>query len=847
MHNKKLPVEEDSSVNPNERKPIDELVMRSGSDVFKFAGYLMNLLNERELGLEVYGQILDYLIHFLGIGAAAIRLKLGEDFPFFVTRGFSDRFLEEDNFICLRDQSGNVTLTETGCPNLICFCGAVLSQDVHASDVKLTGHGIFCANGADELNPAGRGIHVKSAAIRCFMDGYTALCLTPVRSSSGISGLLILADTKPLRLTHELNTLLQILSFGMGAAFDRLLPSTSRQNETSSVNERLFQNIFSQGPVGIAVADTIDYRFIKVNERLCEIVGYSAQELAELTILDLIHPEDEANELKIFEDLLNGRMTSLSYERRLVRKDKKPVWTRVTVFVLFNGPDQPPMAVGMVEDIDQLKIFQDRFESLKKTGESRLLESKSQLTSLKKELESGSSQRKALEAALKDLNTRFEAMSEAAGDIVFFKNKKLNYTYVNSTMAKTFGRSQREIIGKTAYDLFSVQSAEQIKHIDMRVIAGETVEMESVHWIDGAQTYFQELKTPVKDSAGKIVGIMGLVKNITERKKAQNISGASSLDYPSPAMRTTMEKAAFAADTDSIVLFQGESGSGKDHVARWIHEHSKRSSGPFLGINCAALPHELAESELFGHEQGAFTGAKGRKRGLLELAESGTLLLNEIGELSLTLQAKLLTFLDTRSFMRVGGEKSIKVNARIMAATHRDLKEEVAEGRFERALFYRLNVFSIAIPPLRERLDDLPMLTQEMITKLAQEIQLQDIPEITAETVFKLAQYDWPGNVRELRNVLERGLMLSRGPQFVLPAPLVDGVESWSHRITFPEQKDLSHLMREIRINLCNEALRRSSGNRSKAASLLGISRDAFYRYLKERPSMSENKTEFSN
>lgn len=680
------PSEVESNLTRTGANQNDELVARDGSDVLRFAAYLMNLLNKPELGFEVYGHLLDHLMDYLGTGAAAIRLKLGEDFPFFVTRGFSDRFLEEDNFICVRDQSGNVTMDDAGRPLLKCFCGAVLSQDSQTSDAHFTGHGIFCANGPDQLSPANKGLHVESEAIKCFLEGYSALCLTPIKSATGISGLLILADTKPLRLTHELISLLQILSFGMGAAVDRLL------------------------------------------------------------------------------------------------------------------------------------------------------EMKAQLVSLKENLETSISARKALEDSLASVNMQLEAVSEALADIVFFKDRKFRYTYVNSSMTRTFGKSREEIIGKTSFDLFSPQSAEQVRLQDLRVLAGETIEMESMHWIDGAQTYFQELKTPVKDPGGGIVGILGLVKNVTERKKAHELIGDGSLDYPSPAMRATMEKAAFAADTDSILLFQGESGSGKDHVARWIHEHSKRSSGPFLGINCAALPHELAESELFGHEQGAFTGAKARKRGLLELAESGTLLLNEIGELSLSLQAKLLSFLDTRSFMRVGGEKSIKVNARIMAATHRDLKEEVAEGRFERALFYRLNVFSIAVPPLRERLEDLPILIQEMISKLGQEIQLHDIPEISPDTILKLAQYDWPGNVRELRNVLERGLILSRGPQFVLPAPLVDTAESWSHRITFPEQKDLNELMREIRTSLCNEALRRTDGARSRAAKMLGISRDAFYRYLKERP-----------
>jgi DNA-binding NtrC family response regulator len=306
------------------------------------------------------------------------------------------------------------------------------------------------------------------------------------------------------------------------------------------------------------------------------------------------------------------------------------------------------------------------------------------------------------------------------------------------------------------------------------------------------------------------------------------------VDYPSDAMKSTLSKARYAAATDSIILLLGESGSGKDYLARWIHDHSKRAKGPFFAINCAAVAHELAESELFGHEAGAFTGARGRKRGLLELAEGGTLLLNEIGELSLPLQSKLLTFLDTRSFPRVGGEKSISVNARLMAATHRDLEEEVAKGRFLQSLFYRLNVFSIRVPPLRERSTDIPVLIREIMERLAAEMQLMEIPELDASALSSLSHYSWPGNVRELRNVLERALMLSQDGNLKLSLPKLNGgEEDWSCTVVFPGDRNLHEVMNEITHLLCSEALRRSSGSKKTAARLLGISRDSFYRYMK--------------
>jgi transcriptional regulator with PAS, ATPase and Fis domain len=305
-----------------------------------------------------------------------------------------------------------------------------------------------------------------------------------------------------------------------------------------------------------------------------------------------------------------------------------------------------------------------------------------------------------------------------------------------------------------------------------------------------------------------------------------------------------MAQAASAANSDSTLLLLGESGTGKDYLARYVHDHSKRSGGQFFAVNCAAVASELAEAELFGHESGAFTGASRRKRGLLELAEGGTLLLNEIGDLSLALQAKLLSFLDTSSFTRVGGEANIRVNARIIAATNRDLHKEIEEGRFRLDLFYRLNVLSITVPPLRERREDLPLLVEQLLSTLVSDLQLGERPRIADLELHKLADYDWPGNVRQLRNVLERALILSREQGNDLSfGPLGPGEphsDEWSFTVKLNDRLSINDVANQVKRALITETLARSQGNRQVAAHSLGISRFALFRMMKAL-NMQEN------
>ncbi|MBI5570699.1 MAG: sigma 54-interacting transcriptional regulator [Desulfomonile tiedjei] len=442
-------------------------------------------------------------------------------------------------------------------------------------------------------------------------------------------------------------------------------------------------------------------------------------------------------------------------------------------------------------------------------------------------------ERKRTEQALRESEERFRAIFETAQDCVYIKDSSLRYTHVNPAMENLLQLKTSQIIGRTDEQLYGRKAGQHLKDTDRRVIEGESVEEEHTRPINGIPTTLLEAKVPLRDSAGNIVGICGIAHNITDRKSRAPIPPVARQEYPSKLMQAALAQARLVASQSSLVLLLGESGTGKDFLARYIHEHSERANGPFFAINCASVAPELAESELFGHEAGAFTGARARKRGLLELAEGGTLFLNEIGELSSTLQAKLLTFLDTRSFTRVGGEKNISVNARLIAATNRELEKDVAEGKFRRDLFYRLNVLSIRIPPLHERIEDIPVLVQQLLRHLQSELRLAAPPVFDSDAVEALKAYDWPGNVRELRNVLERALILSGGGRITRShLGLEVSSDDWTFATNFPEDRSLNEVVRDLKRSLVVEALHRSRGSRMGAARILGISRNSMNHYL---------------
>jgi len=307
----------------------------------------------------------------------------------------------------------------------------------------------------------------------------------------------------------------------------------------------------------------------------------------------------------------------------------------------------------------------------------------------------------------------------------------------------------------------------------------------------------------------------------------------------SPAMLEVYKLVARVAASQSTVLVVGESGTGKELVARAIHNHSARSTGPFVAVNCTALTESLLESELFGHAKGAFTGAIASKRGLFEEAQGGTLFLDELGDVNAKMQAQLLRVLQEGEIRRVGGSEPIRVDVRVVAATNRDLEDEVQKGRFREDLYFRINVVTIMLPPLRQRNEDIPLLVDHFLSKYAQREGRQEAG-VSEDAMELLRTHVWPGNVRELENVVERALALSKSG-IILPADLPEDLRSSDPRSqTFSTRSlvDDRPTLAELEQRYINLVLQQEGGNKKRAAEILGIDRRTLYRTL-ERGSSS--------
>jgi DNA-binding NtrC family response regulator len=336
------------------------------------------------------------------------------------------------------------------------------------------------------------------------------------------------------------------------------------------------------------------------------------------------------------------------------------------------------------------------------------------------------------------------------------------------------------------------------------------------------------------------------LRSEVERVRHDRSREAAVVGTSPPVQRALRLIERVATSEATTVLLQGESGTGKDLFAQILHERGTRASGPFVAVNCAALPGTLLESELFGHERGAFTDARAMKKGLFEAADGGTLYLDEIGELELALQAKLLRVLETMTFRRVGGLRDITTDARVVAATNRNLHEAVRAGQFREDLYYRLGVIQVTLPPLRERREDIPALVEHLVERLAVKARRQPMA-VSPRAMEALTRYDWPGNVRELRNALERAILLEDGATVTtehLPAAIVplaaDAVPQLSPFVLPPTGVSLER----VEEHLVRQAMELADGNQSRAARLLDTTRAALRYKLKKYGMLAQEASD---
>ncbi|MFN8586450.1 MAG: sigma-54 dependent transcriptional regulator [Candidatus Eisenbacteria bacterium] len=351
------------------------------------------------------------------------------------------------------------------------------------------------------------------------------------------------------------------------------------------------------------------------------------------------------------------------------------------------------------------------------------------------------------------------------------------------------------------------------------------------------------LKPPDLDHLGVV--LERALEHARLRREVDHLRASTASAQPivgdSPTLAKALQRLERAAKSGtSTVLIRGETGSGKELMARYLHDKSARASGPFIELNCSAIPEQLLESELYGHERGAFTDAKRFKKGLFELADGGTLFLDEIGEMAPQLQAKLLRVLETRTFRRVGGHADITVDVRVVAATHRDLSKMVAEGRFREDLYFRLNVVPVEIPPLRERAGDVAKLAEHFVARFCRELG-RPLVRVDERALALMLAYAWPGNVRELKNVIERVVLLEADEEILpehLPAEMsrggAAGVGGGAAGTAQPFPPGVVRPLQEIEKLAIVHALGVCDGNKTKAASLLQISRQTLRTKLKE-------------
>lgn len=412
--------------------------------------------------------------------------------------------------------------------------------------------------------------------------------------------------------------------------------------------------------------------------------------------------------------------------------------------------------------------------------------------------------------------------------------------FFNHEAEKITGYSRKEVLGRDCHDAMGgpfcgsrcsfcgeVQIFDKKKECQLNIIKK-----------DGESRRIEMSTSMMKDNSGKFVGILVSFKDITDlfnlKKMAGKLTRFSNIIGQDSKMLLVYQQIRDVANYDYPVYILGETGTGKELVATAIHNEGLRANGPFVPINCGALPEGLIESELFGHERGAFSGAVRDRRGRFELADGGTIFLDEVAELSKQMQVKLLRFLQEGTFVKVGGEKTLSVNVQIISATNKNLKKEVQQNRFRDDLYYRLNVEPIHLPPLREKKTDLPLLVDHFLRQNLERYGRKALT-VSSEALALMLDYSWPGNVRELQNVIQQAIVKCKGSTITAKDLPMEFRDDQNRRFGRGSSRKLD-------ADRVADALSKTGGNKTRAAKLLGVGRATLYRFLGEFPNLQAEK-----
>lgn len=428
------------------------------------------------------------------------------------------------------------------------------------------------------------------------------------------------------------------------------------------------------------------------------------------------------------------------------------------------------------------------------------------------------------------------AVFNQLSDALIIYDSNLRISGVNEAAEKLFGLTSDEMVGRDCRDVFKCGVCEPGCGVLIGLQQAPSVSRSTVrlHTDNGRERLAIISTTQIYDSNGDLEGAVATIRDITDEVAPQRREVLAESKLMRDVLNFTKRVAASEAAT---ILLEGENGTGKDLIAKTLHYESMRRGEAFIAINCAAIPDTLLESELFGYEKGAFTDARAQKRGIFELADKGTLFLDEIGEIPLMLQAKLLRVLEEQSFRRLGGLKDIQLNLRVIAATNRNLRDQVAAGQFRQDLYFRLNVIHITIPALRERREDIVPLARFFVKHYNEKFKRQ-IEGITPEAARMLTEHDWPGNVRELRNAIERAMILEES-RMITPASLPLTINEHPAAIAMAVNApatipDSGMSLADHERHLLAQALEKSNGNQTQAARLLHITRDTLRYKMKK-------------